>query len=423
MSDGEIPTIGGFHRRGYYRPLQEDEVNFSTTLKGLRTSATALSAVVALASCGGGSGDGMGAANPQQTGAVRFALTDAPACGFDAVNITVDRVRVHADAAADTASSGWQDLVVSPARRVNLLDLSNGVLQELGQVALPAGRYTQVRLVLLPNGGGALSNSIVPAGGIEVALATPSAAQSGIKLIHPFTVPAGGLADLVLDFDACKSIVRRGNGTFGLKPVVAVVPRTVAEIVGSVDPSIDGARISAQVNGVVLRTTVADAAGAFRLPYLDPAVAAAVDVVVVAPGRATAVISAVPLMLQGATRVSTSADPIVLPASPARTASGTVTPATAAATLRALQAVGALARVEVASTNADDTGAYSLTLPTGAPLLAPYSTMLPLVFAAQPANAAKYSIAAQADAFLAQSTNIDLGAANAVADFTLSPAP
>ena len=41
---------------------------------------------------------------------------------------------------------------VNPAQRIDLLDLTNGVLAELGQTPLPAGQYTQVRLVLRPNG-------------------------------------------------------------------------------------------------------------------------------------------------------------------------------------------------------------------------------------------------------------------------------
>jgi hypothetical protein len=355
-------------------------------------------------------------------GSLRVALTDAPSCGFDAVNITVSRVRVHASSTADDNAMGWHDLAVSPARKMNLLDLTNGVLEELGQIALPAGSYTQVRLVLQPNGGGTPSNSVVPTGGSEQALFTPSATQSGIKLIHPFTVPAGGLADLVLDFDACKSIVERGNGTFGLKPVIAVSPRFVAEIVGYVDPTLSGVRISAQVNGVVKRSTVPDATGAFKLAFLDPA--APVDVVFAAPAHATAVIAGVPIVLQSTTPVSTAAAPVTLPPSGERTASGTVLPAAAMPGVRALQAVGAVAQVEVAAVNADAAGAYTLVLPTAAPLLAPFTTPLPAVFTSQPPNAAKYRLEASADGYVTQqSPLIDLGAANATVDFTLVPAP
>jgi hypothetical protein len=242
-------------------------------------------------------------------------------------------------------------------------------------------------------------------------------------LIHGFTVPPGGLADVVLDFDACRSIVRRGNGSFGLKPVIAVVPRAVAEIVGNVDPTVSGMQISAQVGGTVTRATVPDATGAFKLAFLDPATAPSVDVVFAAPGFASAVVSAVPVAMQASTRISTSAAPITLTASTTHSASGTALPASALATVRAVQSVGTVPKVEIATTSADATGAYSLTLPTAAPLLASYATTLPLVFAADPAAAAKYSLEAAADGFVTQSSAVDLTAADVVIDFTLPPAP
>jgi hypothetical protein len=88
-----------------------------------------------------------------------------------------------------------------------------------------------------------------------------------------------------------------------------------------------------------------------------------------------------------------------------------------------LQTVGTVAKVEVGSDNADLVGAYSLTLPTSAPLLAPFSSTLPLAFTAQSANAAKYTLEAAADGYATQTAAIDLGPANATANFTLSPAP
>jgi hypothetical protein len=290
-------------------------------------------------------------------------------------------------------------------------------------MALPAGQYTQLRLVLQANGAGAPANSVLPTGGNEQPLDTPSAVQSGIKLIHPFTVPEGGLADVVLDFDACKSIVRRGNGTFGLKPVVAVMPRLVAEIVGHVDPAMAGALVTAQVGGNVVRATTPDATGAFKLAYLNPSAASNVDVVITANERATAVVSGVPIALQSTTEISTAATPIALPASATRTASGAVAPASALPSVRAVQTVGSVPKVEVGAVNTDAAGAYTLILPIAAPLLAPYATPLPLVFSAQAANAAKYTLEASADGYATQTSAIDLTSANAMVNFTLPPSP
>ena len=225
-----------------------------------------------LAACGGGSDDGSTPAPPAAaTGTLRIALTDAPACGFDHVYVTVERVRVHQTSSANDNDAGWSEIVLNPAQRIDLLGLTNGVLAELGQTLLPAGQYTQVRLVLSPNGGGIPANAVVPTGGTETALDTPSATQSGLKLIHGFTVQPNTLTDLVLDFDACRSIVRKGNGGFNLKPVIAVIPRTTTGIVGTVDPALVGVTVSAQKNGVVVRSTTSSAGGNFVLSGLDPA--------------------------------------------------------------------------------------------------------------------------------------------------------
>lgn len=208
-----------------------------------------------LASCGGG-GDGgaAGAAGSGSAGTtvdsggsgavasmgtLRLALTDAPACGFDKVYVTVEKVRVHQSSSSGESEAGWSELLLDPARRLDLLSLTNGVLAELGQKSLPAGKYQQLRLVLAENGSAApFANAVIPTGSKnEVALATPSADQSGLKVNTNMDVIASQTADFVIDFDACKSIVTtgsgnaNGNGNAGsgqylLKPVLTVARRT-----------------------------------------------------------------------------------------------------------------------------------------------------------------------------------------------------
>src|SRR5689334_18521378 len=181
-------------------------------------------AVAAVASACGGGGSASGDA-----GTLRLALTDAPACGYDHVYVTVQKVRVHKSAAATDNDAGWADVTLTPAQRIDLLSLTNGVLTELGQTPLPAGHYTQMRLVLAGNdAGNPVANAIVPSGGSETPLTTPSGTQSGLKLNVDIDVAAGRIADFILDFDACKSFVKLGtSGKFVLKPVIRVLPRLV----------------------------------------------------------------------------------------------------------------------------------------------------------------------------------------------------
>src|SRR5215813_2289132 len=78
---------------------------------------------VFVAGCGSG-GDGGGGATAQP-GTVSVSMTDAPACGFDEVNVTVSKVRVHQSSSADDNSAGWTDITLSPPRKINLLDLND----------------------------------------------------------------------------------------------------------------------------------------------------------------------------------------------------------------------------------------------------------------------------------------------------------
>jgi hypothetical protein len=352
-----------------------------------------------IAGCGsGGDGGGMSTAQP---GTVSVSMTDAPACGFDEVNVTVSKVRVHQSSSADDKAAGWTDIVLSSPRKINLLNLNdptqtNGALDYLGETSLAAGHYTQVRLVLVPNSvGSPFANSVVLSGSPgEIALDTPSAVQSGIKLIHQFTVGSGQRVDLLLDFDACKSVVQTGNGKYKLKPVITVIPFVLNGIEGFVDPALLGSKVdvSAQANGKIVRATMPNAnplpnpnRGKFFLARLAPGVS--YDVVITADGHATAVIAAVPVQSDiSITTISTSTAPFTLQSSASQDINGTVTldPAdddgtvivAAKQTLSSGPTVTVKSKVAavIANDPVGDYGYNNLTLPIAAPSLGTYGT-------------------------------------------------
>jgi hypothetical protein len=132
------------------------------------------------------------------------ALT-TPACGFDSVNVTVTKVRSKERPDSD---AGWTDITVSRTQMV--APALQWRAHNLGQTPLAAGHYTQLRLVLDPNNGAGLANSVVPVGGVETALVTPSAVQSGIKLVNQST-SSGQRVDLVLNTPASQSEAWRRN--------------------------------------------------------------------------------------------------------------------------------------------------------------------------------------------------------------------
>ena len=375
-----------------------------------------LSAVGLLTACGGGGSDSSAA-----PGMLSVSLTDAPSCGYDAVNVTVNKVRVNKNASASDADGGWTDITLSPARKINLLNLTNGALDQLGQTALDSGHYSQLRLVLDANAGNALANSVVLTGTTtEISLDTPSAVQSGLKLGHEFDVAPGQRVDLVLDFDACKSIVVKGNGKYALKPVITVIPTVVNGISGFISGGTNVA-VSAQQNGIIVRSTVPDpTTGAFYLARVAPG---NYDVVMTADSRSTTVIAAVPVAtVTTTTAVSTAAVPIVMQTAAAgRDISGKITyPVNYAESgyVGAQQTFASGPKVTVKYQGVDvSTGSYTIAnLQTSAPQLGLYSTTLPIVFNAKgdtTPGTGKYAVESTAVGLASKTiTSVDLNASS-----------
>src|SRR5258707_9020585 len=184
-----------------------------------------------------------------QTGSMTVTLTDPPSCkfpngAFDHVYVSIRSVQAHTSATADDNSAGWQELapqLTSVPMQIDLFSAASNtcLLTQLGSNgALPAGTYQQIRLLLVPNdgSGGAKPstnacgsngfNCVVLHDGTVSELQLSSQANTGIKippgqvLGGPITVSAGQDVDLNIDFNACASIVREGNGAYRLKPVL-----------------------------------------------------------------------------------------------------------------------------------------------------------------------------------------------------------
>ena len=388
---------------------------------------------VVVAGCGSGGGG-----TTAQPGTLGVSLTDAPACGFDEVNVTVSRVRVHQSGSADGNTAGWTDIVLPSPRKINLLDLNdptqpNFALDNLGETSLPAGHYTQLRLVLVPNDNNPnlpFNNSVVLSGTTTaIKLDTPSGIQSGIKLIHQFTVGSGQRVDLLLDFDACHSIVQTSNGTYKLKPVIKVIPYALNGIQGFVDKnsfvnqSLVGKNViaSAQFSGEIVRATVVNTTtGKFFLAHLDPT--KDYDVVITADDHATAVIAAVQVEAAPIiTTISTSIVPFTLQTSTPQIISGTVTldppddGGTVVVAAKQSLSGGPTVTVKSVVANVLDTDlptgdyGYNQTLPIAAPSLGQYGP-LPISLSAtvpdQSAVAKIYTVQGSAQVVTTTSTTV-----------------
>jgi hypothetical protein len=412
--------------------LRRTQVNIASKCSWM-ANLVAASLIVLLSACGGSGGTDISTSTTSTSsiGTLRLALTDAPSCGFDHVNVTVAKVRVHKSASAGESDQGWSEIVLTPAKRIDLLALTNGVLEELGQTALPAGKYTQMRLVLADNAGiWPPANSLVLSSS-EVPLDTPSATQSGLKMNVDIDIEENKVADFVLDFDACKSVVTRGkSGKYNLKPVVRVIPRLSdagQRIVGYVDMSVasTATTISVQSGGQVLKSTPPDTAtGKF---VLYPVPAGTYDLVITAPNRVTTLISGVPVVTTSYTYVGSDTVRILPPLSTAtppstatsETASGTVSVGgsfvSTNASVRVLQPFSGVSgtpitKVEVAAKPVDgDDGQFTFTLPLGAPVHTAYSAgATAITFASDPPSAGLFILEAAAPNQTTQTQNIDL---------------
>jgi hypothetical protein len=375
-----------------------------------------------LAACGGGGSD-------STTGTLRLSLTDAPACGYDNVWVTVQKVRVHKSSAAGENDAGWSEVVLASPQRIDLLEYTNGKILPLGETQLPAGTYTQMRLVLAPNTGGApWPNAIKPGGLPETALDTPSGAQSGLKFNVNMEVPADKVADFTLDFDACRSFVKAGaSGKYLLKPVISVIPvlsDAGQRIVGYVDPTLANGNtlVSAQQAGAIVKSTPPDATGKF---VLYPVPAGTYDLVITAPGRVNAVMTNVPVVTTAITTIGSASATLNTPPSGASyAAKGTITIGGALAAdtgwaLRALQAVASGPTIEAGAVAGSGTGAYSVALPASAPAMTAYAaSAVAYSFASAASGAGAYQLSATAAGILTPKTaNITLNAADVTTDF------
>jgi hypothetical protein len=370
-----------------------------------------------LAACGG-SDDA--STSTGGTGTLSVKVTDAPATPeYREVWVTVEKVRVHLNEDAAEDDGGWQEIDVAPAKKIDLLTLRNGILADLGQIEVPAGQYHQFRLVL---GSGATDNELVLADGAREALKTPSGQQSGLKLnAAPFDVADGQTVELVLDFDAARSVVKAGNsGKYLLKPVITVIPvldaGAVADPVAAADASVSLQRYDPAGDSVtVLRSTTPMADGTWKLAPVEDG--DNYNLVVSKPGYRT-------LVLTGATVVANETlaiDPLVLtpvapddttttpPTTVNRVASGNVAPA-GTALVRALQRVVDEADtandivVEVAFMNADaDTGAFEFALNVEPAQVGEAGGVL-----ADGANAGIFSFAASTDTSSGVVADVDL---------------
>lgn len=174
------------------------------------------------------------------------------------IYLTVTEVSVH------SSENGWKTLVDSPAT-YDFLELINGVTEVLCDITLEHGHYTQMRLTV------ADTNEMV-VNGVSYPLIVPSGVETGVKLNLDFTVEADELIEILVDFDASKSITWT-PGNYLLRPAFRAFKKVLSgTISGTVKDAAGEGIPNALVEAITQNdttSTVTDSAGVYKLILLE----------------------------------------------------------------------------------------------------------------------------------------------------------
>jgi len=197
--------------------------------------------------------------NSASTARLEVRLTDAPG-DYEEVNVDIQDVQVSSQEGDN--DTGWQSLTINKGV-YDLKKLTNGIDTLLGSADLPVGKIAQIRLILG-------SNNTIRVDGKSIPLTTPSAQQSGLKVLVNQELKEGITYKVLLDFDAARSIVARGNGDFNLKPVIRAVTEALdGAIKGAVNPAASKPTVYAILGTDTVSTSADTTSGAFLVRGLQ----------------------------------------------------------------------------------------------------------------------------------------------------------
>ena len=156
---------------------------------------------------------------------VRLYLTDAPDPAIESAVVWISRAYLVPGADSQPV------VLTDEPQEYDLLQLQNGVTALLGDSTVPAGTYSQLRLVVdsarLTLAAGVTFND----GSSTKSLKVPSGSESGIKVSFPGQLDLTDSAAVVVDFDVATNFVFQGPPS-GPKSVLFT-----PHLKGSVQPS------------------------------------------------------------------------------------------------------------------------------------------------------------------------------------------
>ena len=198
------------------------------------------------------------------SGTLSLSITDSPVDmeTVSGVYLTISEIQIH------KSGENWVTFEdFEGPKTFNILDLTNGNSELLGDFTLDAGKYTQLRFLIdAPILNKKQTSSpgcyIKFTDSTETPLYVPSGSQTGWKAVGSFMVPSNGNVEITVDFDARKSVLQQTVGqNYILKPTMRLVVNDQAgQIAGNVLqlPTDSDIIIYAYENGMYSESEAAD---------------------------------------------------------------------------------------------------------------------------------------------------------------------
>ncbi|TAM59697.1 DUF4382 domain-containing protein [bacterium] len=256
----------------------------------MKVRMTAMLAALALAACGGGGGTGGAVPAGPGNASMSIGMVDGQlqmsGDTITAVTLGIDKVEVVGNGSAPATVTSY-----TTPNLVNLLSLTSPSSPLTFTGTIPAGTYSQIRLLLdtatttitYTDSGGASHTvplSVPSATGPASGLGSGSGADggdgpgtAGVKVNVDLSAQAGNAYGFLLDFNAGQSIVLTGSGTFKMKPVIVATATTLAgslsgKVTNASGAAVQAAEVEALQGTTVVNAGLTDASGAFSINAL-----------------------------------------------------------------------------------------------------------------------------------------------------------
>lgn len=218
-------------------------------------------------------------ADPNEPAAEQENESARESAGSEAADDAESEAMDEKDEAEESEDGEAFVTVFEGEKELNLLDLRNGRTDLLADAEVPAGTYTQMRLVVT-------AGRVKLTDGREFNLKVPSGESSGIKLNFTFEVADGETVPLLLDVDLSRAFSAIPGGRvdapdgireFKFHPAYALRLITLLDagavsgsVVDAAGAPLAGVAVTAYREDQEVTSTASEADGAFKLAGLPP---------------------------------------------------------------------------------------------------------------------------------------------------------